>query len=87
MNENQQEILSSDKNQETIIGTIDDDDKMATSSVGGDNNEEQQDEYFNSYFDCSVHELMIKDKPRTDGYLKSIVENSHVFKDKIVMGE
>ncbi|EFC46475.1 predicted protein [Naegleria gruberi] len=59
---------------------------MTTSTVNADNGGEQQDdEYFQSYFDCSVHELMIKDKPRTDGYLKSIVENAHVFKDKIVM--
>ncbi|KAL9648354.1 hypothetical protein ABK040_001933 [Willaertia magna] len=41
--------------------------------------------YFQSYFDVFVHELMIKDKPRTDAYLKAIKENQHVFKDKVVL--
>lgn len=81
----------SENHDETLTNNLlasEDDDKMTTSTVNADNGGEQQDdEYFQSYFDCSVHELMIKDKPRTDGYLKSIVENAHVFKDKIVMGE
>lgn len=29
--------------------------------------------------------MMIKDKPRTDAYLNAIMNNKHLFKDKIVM--
>lgn len=74
--------------------TREDDDAMTTSSAGvgvesaalEHHHSENDKQYFNSYFDCGVHELMIKDKPRTDGYLNAIIENSHVFKDKVVLG-
>ncbi|KAF0976553.1 hypothetical protein FDP41_004452 [Naegleria fowleri] len=73
--------------------TREDDDAMTTSSAGvgvesaalEHHHSENDKQYFNSYFDCGVHELMIKDKPRTDGYLNAIIENSHVFKDKVVL--
>ncbi|EGC39266.1 hypothetical protein DICPUDRAFT_27193 [Dictyostelium purpureum] len=43
------------------------------------------DEYFESYFDLSVHELMLKDKPRTLSYKFAIELNSIDFKDKVVI--
>ncbi|BFZ11411.1 hypothetical protein BsWGS_14450 [Bradybaena similaris] len=44
-----------------------------------------QDDYFISYGDLSVHELMLKDRPRTQAYRKFIEDNLHLVKDKIVM--
>jgi len=43
------------------------------------------DDYFASYGDISVHELMIKDKPRTEAYLKAIQANQELFRDKVVL--
>ena len=43
------------------------------------------DEYFKSYGDISVHELMLRDRPRTAAYQKFIQQNSHLFKDKIIL--
>ncbi|XP_076058408.1 arginine methyltransferase 8 isoform X2 [Oratosquilla oratoria] len=42
-------------------------------------------EYYKSYEDVEIHRLMIQDGPRTDTYRKAIMENKHLFKDKIVM--
>ncbi|KYQ92907.1 putative protein arginine methyltransferase [Tieghemostelium lacteum] len=42
-------------------------------------------DYFDSYFDLNVHELMLKDKPRTLSYKNAIELNSIDFKDKIVL--
>ena len=43
------------------------------------------DEYFNSYVDISVHELMLKDKPRTLSYMQFIDQNKHLFNGKVVL--
>lgn len=42
-------------------------------------------EYFNSYVDISVHELMLKDKPRTLSYMQFIDQNKHLFNGKVVL--
>ncbi|GAB1600857.1 protein arginine N-methyltransferase 1-like, partial [Argonauta hians] len=42
-------------------------------------------DYFQSYMDISVHELMIKDKPRTLAYKQFIENNRHLFQDKVVL--
>ncbi|XP_060073853.1 uncharacterized protein LOC132553612 [Ylistrum balloti] len=42
-------------------------------------------DYFTSYGDLSVHELMLKDKPRTLAYKGFIEKNSHLFRDKTVL--
>lgn len=42
-------------------------------------------DYFKSYEELSVHELMIKDKPRTDAYLNAIKNNPDLIKDKVIM--
>ncbi len=41
--------------------------------------------YFNSYADITVHELMLKDKPRTEAYKDFIEKNADFFKDKVVV--
>jgi 2-polyprenyl-3-methyl-5-hydroxy-6-metoxy-1,4-benzoquinol methylase len=42
-------------------------------------------EYFDSYNKLSVHELMLKDRPRTLAYLNAIKNNEHIFRDKIIL--
>ncbi|KAG9230188.1 S-adenosyl-L-methionine-dependent methyltransferase [Amylocarpus encephaloides] len=41
--------------------------------------------YFNSYNHHGIHEEMLKDEVRTKSYMKAIVDNKHLFKDKIVL--
>ena len=43
------------------------------------------DAYFSSYEDLGVHELMLKDKPRTMAYKNFMDKNAALFKDKIVI--
>ncbi|KAL3891594.1 hypothetical protein ACJMK2_003850 [Sinanodonta woodiana] len=42
-------------------------------------------DYFSSYGDLSVHELMLKDRPRTEAYKNFIEKNAFLFRDKIVL--
>ncbi|KAK4451584.1 HNRNP arginine N-methyltransferase [Podospora aff. communis PSN243] len=41
--------------------------------------------YFNSYNHHGIHEEMLKDEVRTRSYMNAIVQNKHLFKDKIVL--
>lgn len=41
--------------------------------------------YWNSYSHFGIHEEMLKDEVRTKSYRNSIVNNKHLFKDKIVL--
>jgi len=43
------------------------------------------DYYFDSYSHFGIHEEMLKDEVRTLSYKNSIVQNKHLFKDKIVL--
>jgi len=43
------------------------------------------DYYFDSYSHFGIHEEMLKDKVRTNTYRKSILNNKHLFKNKIVL--
>jgi len=43
------------------------------------------DYYFDSYSHFGIHEEMLKDKVRTNTYRKSILDNKHLFKNKIVL--
>lgn len=43
------------------------------------------DYYFDSYSHFGIHEEMLKDEVRTRTYMRSIVNNPHLFKDKVVM--
>jgi len=51
--------------------------------AGGQSSDSGQ--YFNSYSDLGVHQLMLKDRPRTMAYRKFIESNRHLIKDKVVM--
>lgn len=46
-----------------------------------------KDYYFDSYAHFGIHEEMLKDDVRTLSYRNSIYQNSHLFKDKIVLGK
>ena len=59
-------------------------------NIDNNNNESdkpkiKKDYYFNSYSSYYIHEEMLKDKVRTGAYQKAILENSELFKDKIVL--
>ncbi|KAF3061351.1 Protein arginine N-methyltransferase 1 [Daldinia childiae] len=41
--------------------------------------------YFNSYNHHGIHEEMLKDEVRTRSYMNAIVQNKHLFKDKVVL--
>lgn len=43
------------------------------------------DYYFDGYSHFSIHEEMLKDTVRTKSYMKAIVDNPELFKDKIVL--
>lgn len=43
------------------------------------------DQYFKSYEELDVHQLMLSDKARTLAYKNAIMNSKHVFKDKVVM--
>merc|ERR1712113_1067961 len=44
-----------------------------------------KDYYFNSYAHFGIHEDMLKDQVRTGSYMKAILSNKHLFKDKTVL--
>jgi protein arginine N-methyltransferase 1 len=44
-----------------------------------------KDYYFDSYAHFGIHEEMLKDQVRTMSYKNAIYQNSHLFKDKIVL--
>lgn len=44
-----------------------------------------KDYYFDSYSHFGIHEEMLKDQVRTRTYMRSIMNNKHLFKDKIVL--
>lgn len=43
------------------------------------------DYYFDGYSHFSIHEEMLKDTIRTKSYMKAIVDNPELFKDKVVL--
>jgi len=47
--------------------------------------ENSDDPYFAEYSEWSVHELMLKDAPRTSAYRDAIEGNAHLFRGKTVM--
>jgi len=44
-----------------------------------------KDYYFNSYAHFGIHEDMLKDQVRTGAYMKSILNNTHLFEGKTVL--
>ena len=45
----------------------------------------EEDYYFDGYSHFSIHEEMLKDTVRTKTYMKSIVNNPELFRDKVVL--
>ena len=43
------------------------------------------DYYFDSYAHFGIHEEMLKDEVRTRSYMNAIMQNKHLFKDKVVL--
>ena len=59
---------------------------MATQSEEKENGQERHDrEYFESYGDLGVHELMLRDRPRTQCYQEVIRANSSYIRGKVVV--
>lgn len=42
-------------------------------------------DYFANYEDLSVHELMLRDKPRQEAYRSAVLTNKYLFKNKVVL--
>jgi len=51
----------------------------------GGEEEEKLDYYFDSYSHFGIHEEMLKDSIRTETYRSAILNNRHLFKDKVVL--
>ncbi|KAF4122479.1 type I protein arginine methyltransferase [Geosmithia morbida] len=47
--------------------------------------EHSEQHYFKSYDHHGIHEEMLKDEVRTRSYMNAIMQNKHIFKDKIVL--
>ncbi|EFC40925.1 arginine methyltransferase [Naegleria gruberi] len=48
-------------------------------------NKTSKDYYFDSYSHFGIHEEMLKDGVRTNAYRDAIMQNKHLFKDKVVL--
>lgn len=48
-------------------------------------NQKSLDYYFNSYSHYGIHEEMLQDAHRTKSYELSMIRNTHLFKDKVVL--
>jgi protein arginine N-methyltransferase 1 len=47
--------------------------------------EHSEQHYFKSYDHHGIHEEMLKDEVRTRSYMNAIMQNKHIFKDKVVL--
>lgn len=43
------------------------------------------DEYFRAYDQFSIHELMLRDRPRVSAYHDAMLKNKHLFENRIVL--
>ena len=59
--------------------------KMAADEKPAVDDMTSKDYYFDSYAHFGIHEEMLKDEVRTLTYRDSMLNNRHVFKDKIVL--
>uniref|UniRef100_A0A669R0X6 type I protein arginine methyltransferase n=1 Tax=Phasianus colchicus TaxID=9054 RepID=A0A669R0X6_PHACC len=57
----------------------------SSSNTIADLHEDEDGVYFSSYGHYGIHEEMLKDKVRTESYRDFIYQNSHIFKDKVVL--
>ena len=56
-----------------------------TTAVDTTDGKTSRDYYFDSYSHYGIHEEMLKDEVRTRTYQNAILNNKHIFKDKIVL--
>ncbi len=42
-------------------------------------------QYFQAYDKFQVHELMLRDRPRVTAYYDAIMNNKHLFENKVVL--
>jgi hypothetical protein len=42
-------------------------------------------QYFQSYDNFQVHELMLRDRPRVTAYYDAIMSNKHLFENKVFL--
>lgn len=59
--------------------------KSTSESSNSDSDHDIDSTYINSYSNYSIHLEMLQDKVRTEGYMKAILDNKELFKDKIVL--
>merc|ERR1711973_319834 len=79
------EYLSMD----TTQAPVEDSSKSPTTADSADSKDKEsmtsRDYYFDSYAHFGIHEEMLKDEVRTLTYRNSMINNKHLFKDKIVL--
>lgn len=56
-----------------------------TEEKKGDPEKTSKDYYFDSYAHFGIHEEMLKDEVRTKSYMNAMLQNKHIFKDKVVL--
>lgn len=56
-----------------------------TAAIDTSDEKTSRDYYFDSYSHYGIHEEMLKDEVRTRTYQNAILNNKHIFKDKIVL--
>jgi hypothetical protein len=59
------------------------DPSVVSSEGGGGDERTSKDYYFDSYAHHAIHEEMLKDEVRTRTYEMAIMQNTHLFKDKV----
>ena len=69
-------------NMTTMLNDSDSESKKGSSEKEKPDNDSY---YFSSYSHSSIHETMLQDKIRTEAYQNAILQNTHMFKDKIIM--
>ncbi|KDO24558.1 hypothetical protein SPRG_20913 [Saprolegnia parasitica CBS 223.65] len=57
----------------------------APTTTTTDSSMTSKDYYFDSYSHFGIHEEMLKDAVRTKTYMNAILQNGHLFKDKVVL--
>ncbi|KDO24020.1 protein arginine N-methyltransferase [Saprolegnia parasitica CBS 223.65] len=58
---------------------------MSAPTTTTDSSMTSKDYYFDSYSHFGIHEEMLKDAVRTKTYMNAILQNGHLFKDKVVL--
>ncbi|KAF8475696.1 S-adenosyl-L-methionine-dependent methyltransferase [Kalaharituber pfeilii] len=83
------EILKERIESATVVGESSKEDVKTVGAAGPTVNAEatrdDDTHYFSSYAGNDIHETMLKDAVRTEGYRDFIYGNKHLFKDKIVL--